>query len=570
MLIVNKNKLELAFFMGFREALNQFFFELKRDIISLWLHKAALLYFIRHPISSIRKIQQKCFRFLSMAAVSNVDKKTVFFDIPWKLTKYYVLVRILILFLGIHMQTSHIEVSMHLMDLELMRNDFWVSLWNMHSQPPLFNVLTWVVVKFSPFEQYWIPALFVFVVLGIVLMLALYNIQLKLGVPAYWAAGVSFLFSISANSLYYGSYFLYAFPVTVLLVVAVFYLIKFLEDPCFKYSSYFFVCLLLVCLFHSIFHLLFYVTGVLLLFLFIGKYRWKLLSGCIFPLFLLVAWYGKTYMQVGQFAASTWGGWTIAHIMLYYPTSPEEKDGFVKSGVITPNGHVQPFSVVNKYAENLWQKPETGISILDDVMRSDGTPNLHHISAADISKEAGENALNMLKNHPEVYLKGSQAALYLFMLSPSEWFYTRSKIVTSYWDYIWSAITTGKLGWTAKSQSQILRERWREDHDMPTYIWDYIAYNGWYNFPWFTPFVLLSLVGYGFCVACYKSYKKDPKALAYWAMLYIIGYVTTTSILLDVGENQRYRYYMSPLLAVFFGILSLKIYKKVVLRGQEN
>tara|TARA_R110000868_G_scaffold189695_2_gene433076 strand:+ start:119046 stop:121055 length:2010 start_codon:yes stop_codon:yes gene_type:complete len=523
---------------------------------------------LKTPYLSINKVKQKCCDFFRMMPALSTDKNFIHYKIPLILTALYLLVRACILFVGINMEAT--IGGMFMMDINLMQNDFWVNLWSMHAQPPLFAIFTWLVINLSPFEQYWIAALPIFVVLGVILMLTLYNIQLRLGVPAYWSAGIAFLFSISANSLYYGSYFLYTFPITVLITLSIFNLIKFVDKPSYKNASYIFFCLVAVSLLHSIFHLVFFVVAALLLFLFIGKYRWKILLGCIIPLCIILSWYGKTYMQTGQFAASTWGGLSISNIMLYYPTSPEEKNNFIKEGVITPNAHIKPFTPVEAYPNFEDVKESTGIPILDMVKHADGkTSNLHHLAMATFSKEAEKNSLNMLKTHPEVYLKGTQAALYLFMLSPSEWFHTYGKNATEPWDRAWSFITTGRMNWTSMSQSQILRERWTKNHDMPNYIWEYIEYNGWTNFPWFTPFILLGLIGYGFCVACHKSYNKDPQAIVYWAMLYIIGYVTTTSILLEIGENQRYRYYMSPMLAILFSILSLKIYR-IFFTGYKN
>jgi hypothetical protein len=466
---------------------------------------------IRHPWTRARFIATHVPGWLAYAANTQADKITANVHIPWKLVRFFLVSRVVFLFLGVHMQAQQLPFNMQLMDITLIKTAFWESLWYMHAQPPLYNMLAWLVVTLAPFDIYALIAWPLFVMMGLGMCLALYFIQLRLGVPAYWAAGVAFLFAISSNTILYENYFLYAYPATVSLVFAVWFLLRFLETRSFSNALGLFTFVTLPGLLHSFFHLIFPAGVVIGMLLFIRRGWFTLLLAAVLPLAVMTGWYAKIYVQTGQFAASTWGGWTLSNIMVHFPIPPAKKEN--------------------------------------------GLPNYHNLGTADLSTRAGKEALQALRHVPEYYLRGIQSAAYIFLLAPSEWFYTYSKKLVFYWDWAWSFATTGKLNWTAPSQSQLLRHRPDYAGNLPTFL-GYISYNGWYNFPWLTPFILLTLGGGGLGLAIRATRRRDPYALVYWSLLYIIAYVTAGCLLLDIGENQRYRYYMSPQLAILFGLLS--------------
>jgi hypothetical protein len=512
---------------------------------------------MRHPRENGRYIVAHLPSWLSYAANTKVDDTTQNRTIPWQLVRFFLISRVVFLILGVHMQAQQIPLSMQLMDVSLIQNAFWENLWYMHAQPPLYNVLSWLVVSLAPFGIYGLIAWPLFVLMGLGMCLALYFIQLRLGVPAYWAAGVSFLFSISSNTILYENYFLYAYPATVSLVFAVWFLLRFLDSRSFRDASGLFICVTLPGLLHSFFHLIFPIGVLLGMLLFIRRGWLTVLLAALLPLLAITGWYTKVYVQTGHFAASTWGGWTLSNIMVYFPIPHAEKEQLIAQGVLTEIALYKPFSPPAAYPVAWWKHPPTGIPLLDEITKANGLPNYQNLGTVNISTQAGQNALQILRHAPEYYLHGIQSAAYIFMLAPSEWFYTYSKTLIFYWDWAWSFTTTGKLNWTPPSQSQLLRQNPDYAGNLPTFL-GYIPYNGWYNFPWFTPFILAGLIGGGLWLAIRATRRRDPHTLVYWSLLYIIVYVTAGCLLLDIGENQRYRYYMSPQLAVLFGLLSFR------------
>jgi 4-amino-4-deoxy-L-arabinose transferase-like glycosyltransferase len=527
--------------------------DMKADIV-------ATAHWLRHPVNNLTKLYRDAPGIITFALSDKVSTHEREKSLPWALIRYFIISRVVFLLLCRTRHLAEVGDAMHLMDMNLIRTDFWHSLWYMHSQPPLFNILTWLVIKLSPFGQSWMVILPLFSAMGLALCLMLYFVQVRLSVAPRWAAAIAFLFSISANTLYYEFYFMYAYPVVVALLGAVYFLTRLLEGKNASwYSLGLFSCLAVACLFHSFFHLIFLATAFIGLLIFARGLRPQIILGALLPLLVVTGIYAKNDYHVGHFAASTWGGWTVADITYYYPLNKTEKAELIKEGILSPLALTSTFDALENYPTSSWQHPPTGIPLLDDVRKSNGLVNYHNLGVINVSDQAGKDALAIIEYHPEVYWRGIQTAAYLFLLAPSEWFNTRIKDHTFYWDWLWSFVTTGKVGWSGKSQSLMLRERFKTEDYIPRNLWEYINYNGWYNFPWFTPFILLGIMSGGLFLAIRQTYRKDKQALSYWGLLYIVGYVTTAAILLDIGENQRYRYYMSPELAVLFGCLSAYI-----------
>lgn len=512
---------------------------------------------LRHPLATLNTLKSNLPTYLQTLQ-KPVTPHMAESTLPWRLVRYYLMARVIALCLGVYMEAKARD-AMQLMDITQLQSDFWQNLLLMHAQPPLYNIMVWVTLHLAPERFIAVPAWFMFTALAVAGLVMLYRSQLMLGVPANLAATLAFLFSISSSSLYYSNYFIYSYPATIALLGAFYFLLKFQQSGFLRHGILLFLCLTTASLFHSLFHWVFFAVAYVGLVAFNSGLRFKTLVAGIPAATLLFAWYMKNFILYGTFMASSWGGWTISNIMVYYPLSPTEKTEMIANGTLSPLALTKPFEGLETYPPAYWQHPATGYPLLDDLRTSTGTPNLHNLGTIYLSEQAGKDAVAALKAKPWNYLKAVQSSAYVYMLSPSEWFFTRSKKLTFYYDYIWSVITTGRVAWSAPSQSMLLRQSFIRTGTMPHTLLHYITFNGWYNFPWLTPIILLTLIGYGLWQAVARSLHHQPHALALWSALYVIGYVTSTSILLDFGENQRYRYYISAYFTILLGLFCTNV-----------
>lgn len=514
---------------------------------------------VRHPRATL-KLWPEIVWWLQMPSVVGMAL------MGQRLLAWVLLSRIIFAVLGVHMVVSQLPTLMQLFPLEWYGEGFWQRLWNLHSQPPLFLVMTWLVHHLAPWHLYAVVAWPLFVLLGMVMAWALYQIALNMKIPPRMAWAGVLLFMVSANTILYETYYLYAYPITVCLVVAVWQLQRHIQQG--DAVSAFMACVLLAvpCLMHSLFNIV-YLVPLLLVGLAASPRRRVWLVMALLAVAPVAGWYGKNHVMYGMWGASSWAGTTVANITTWFPLATVERESFeqrVPTEVATV-ARVRPFSPLEDYPSEVWHTAVTGIDVLDNIRRPDGLPNYHHLGQQQVGRLYMQGAGNIMTWQPEVYWRGVNSALYMFLLAPSEWFHTRSKTMIFYYDWAWSFLTTGKLAWTAKSQSQFLRSRNDYAGQIPLNILGYIGYNGPQNFPWFSIVWLPLLMVYGSWKALQHAWRGQRlEAATVWWMMGIIGYVTLASVMLDIGENQRYRYYMSPHMALLALMLATAMARRYV------
>ena len=80
----------------------------------------------------------------------------------------------------------------------------------------------------------------------------------------------------------------------------------------------------------------------------------------------------------------------------------------------------------------------------------------------------------------------------------------------------------------------------------------------WYLIGWFQFFTIPFIIGIGIMYTWKSTFARREefdftRFVVLLFILYTVSYVTVMSTFFSVGENQRYRYYIAPFLAVYTG-----------------
>jgi len=460
---------------------------------------------------------------------------------PVALGAIFILSRILYSNAGVQFDADTITRTWHFIDIDLLKNDLWRSIYYIHTQPPLMNLLTGIGLQLFPASYASIFHAF-FLLGGFLLTLAIYYLGNRLGFPQVLSATLAAWFALSPATVVFENYYFYTYPTTVLLTLSAVFLARFLEKKRALDGLLFSIMLAVNALTWSLFHLI-WLLGCLGIVAFLFKgYRRKALW--LLPAFLLVfAWYAKNKIFYDSFTVSTWAGLNLFKTVT--TNIPEDvRKQWVKDGLVSELALVPPYRSPDVYLKYFPLTPLTDIPLLDDINMSNGYRNQHHLSYVYAGEQYTKDAVRMIIYAPRYYLSMLPSAFYIYLHSASDYEHTNNiRAPIDGWDTVWNRLFYGQ---------------WRKDESLVershTFSPDHL---GW----WLAlSFLLVITVTPVYLWSQRENlYKLDYGLILF--MLWNIVFISAAGILLDIGENNRTRFGIDPfllLLGVFFlrGIVS--------------
>ena len=127
----------------------------------------------------------------------------------------FIVSRILYRAAGLQFDAGTITRTWHFIDIELLKHDLWRSVFYLHTQPPLMNLLTGIGLQLFPASYASIFQAF-FLLGGFILTLAIYFLGKRLAFPEFLSVTLAVWFAVSPATLVFENYFFYTYPTMVL------------------------------------------------------------------------------------------------------------------------------------------------------------------------------------------------------------------------------------------------------------------------------------------------------------------------------------------------------------------
>ena len=439
---------------------------------------------------------------------------------------------------------STITRTWHFIDLYLLKYDLWRSVFYLHTQPPLMNLLTGIGIQLFPDSYAGIFHAF-YLLGGFFFSLAIYFLGKRLGFPRHLSFILAAWFIVSPPAIIFENEFFYTYPMVILLTLSAVFLVRFLEKKRAADMLLFSLTLASMALTWSLFHL-FWLLGCfgIVAFLLQGARRkafWLL------PAFLLVfAWYAKNGILYGSFTASSWAGLNLFKtVTIRIPG--EVREEWIKEGIISELALIPPYRSPEVYLKFFPDTPVTGIPLLDDYEISTGYRNQHHLSYVYAGEQYLKDSVCIVFHAPGYYLKTIPYSLYIYLHSASDYepiYGIRAPI--DGWDTLWNRLFYGQ--W---QKDEPLAERAR------TFLPDHLAL-------WLTIGFLIAITVTPIALWRRRDSLHNPINALILFMFWNLLFVSAAGILLDIGENNRTRFVADPfilLLSVYYArgaISSLK------------
>ena len=436
---------------------------------------------------------------------------------------------------GVQFNADTIYGTWHFIDTYLLKNDLWRSVFYLHTQPPLMNLLTGIGLQIFP-ESYASVFRAIFLMGGFLLTLAIYFLGNRLGFPKYLSLILAAWFALSPATVVFENYYFYTYPTTILLTLSAVFLFRFLEKKRAVDGLLFSLMLAANALTWSLFHLV-WLAGCFGIVAFVLKGNRRIALWLV-PAFLLVfAWYAKNGILYDLFTASSWAGLNLFKtVTLKIPGKVRKQ--WIEQGIVSELALVPPYRSPDVYLEYFPETPITGVPLLDDINMSGGYRNQHHLSYVYAGERYLKDSMRMIIHAPRYYLDIIPYSLYVYLHSASDYEPTYNiRIPIDGWDTIWNRLFYGQL---QKDESLVERAS--------AFSPDHVAW-------WLALGLLIVITATPVYLWRQRIRFHNPEYGIILFMFWNILFVSAAGILLDLGENNRTRFGIDPfilLLSLFF------------------
>lgn len=322
---------------------------------------------------------------------------------PWSLFLVcaFVLSRILYARAGFRFDVSPLGSYFQYADPALLQNSLLESVWNLHGQPPLFNLFLGTILKLFPSSY---PTVFatIFRGLGLVLIITLHALLSRTGVPSWMSALIALGFSVSPVAVLFENWLFYAHPVVVLVALSLLALQRYTDRKRHLDLAVFFGLVAALALTWAAFHLL-WVAATIVLLLVTMRERAREIAFLGAACFLVVgSVYAKNYALFGTFGCGSIYPKMNLALMTIRPLPDARRH--VENGDISETSLISPYrGKPDNYGLSLGEP--TGVGVLDQLRKPDGHSNWHHRAYLEIADLYFRDARWVLRAYPEIYLR---------------------------------------------------------------------------------------------------------------------------------------------------------------------
>ncbi len=429
---------------------------------------------------------------------------------------------------------------MQYLDPGLLRTRLSESLWYLHSQPPLFNLLLGVGLKLFP--ACW-PKAFA-VLWGAMaggLCWAVYLLQRRLGVVRSVALIVTVVLAVSPGLALYSNWLFYSLPTALLLALAAFSIAEFGRSGRQRYATLAFGALAGAGMIHALFHPLLVVgMAVLTAWLMPGRRRAVAVAVAV-PVLLLGGLSVKNLVVFGRFTASTWTGMNLwATTGVFVPDSVRQR--FVCEGRMTRAALIDRFEAIEQYPDSWLGNPPALVPALVQRRRSSGYPNFNHYGYIAVSDRYRHDALVAISQWPLGFVKGLLKSWFCYFKSPTDYVLlepNRSRIEPV--NRIFDVVLGGRLPFDFKRLGILPVRSERGQHIGLLLV-----------------FGLPLVVANALVMMKRRQLVGGQRLAAVWACGLII-WVALAGNLMEAGENHRFRFATDPLTFALLGLLVTRL-----------
>ncbi len=488
----------------------------------------------------------------------------------------FLISRVVFYALGIRLDTTTLYTMWQIVDPVWLRKELIETLFYLHGQPPLFNFIVGSVAKLP--EAAWTPIWSgLFAALGLALCITIYKLCRIFAFGLGASAATAFIFAISPQAILFENWLLYTYPTALLLTLGTYLSVRYLRTgsssvlwgAVFSFTA--------VCLLRSMFHL----AWLIVLFGIIwwaaaiaGHSRKRAATALLTGIAIVASIYFKNFLLFDSFSASSWFGMTLLQTVYYQRSwdwqarayevgNAKTVDRLLAQGKLSAAAQYGAFS--QKISEDAMLKAQVtrpDVRLLARPFKSKSRyANYNYEPYIGLSRLSQQDALTLLNEDPNIYLRNLSSNVYRSFLKPS-------------FDYIF-LVDNAKhiIAWNKTFYALLLRDslsdnastsREREEKGIKT------------NQPWLEdwhaayllPFIVVIALGYAALRGTGAAFglligEGSTKQIEWLLIAWIVFWAFMLPVMLTGFEAHRMRFMIEPLLLVTFLVAARDIVQVV-------
>lgn len=471
-------------------------------------------------------------------AASAADRAQRHAQAAWWLVGTFVLSRVAFCLAGVRFDLRPLDTSWHIVDPVLLREDLWRSVFYTPGQPPLYNLMLGAVLKLSRDEAV-LAALFRVLFSGMALatVLLLYDLLRRLGLGTRACFALACAFMLSPALVLYESLPYYTLPVILLLTLVVWLFVRMLEVPTEARALGLFSAMAALIYVRSMFQ----VQWFLVLFAFawwvVKTERARIIKAALLPLAAVLLLYAKNAAISGHVATSSWLGMSAVKLSVH-PLPRALREALVQEGKLSELAlRDSTYEPPERHRAIFAGTPKTGIPVLDEPLKSTGHVNYHHLAYVKVSAIALKDALYAMTHYPRAYFGSVAQAFAMFYRPASDYPYLKeNRDAIEPWSRFYARFIAGQPVYPKEPWFKL--ERGQVGYLL---VVAHVLCVGWGG-------VLL--------VRLFRRRTLSAREFALVFMWLSVVYVTVVGNALEIGENQRFRFYLHPLMICMLATLA--------------
>lgn len=438
-----------------------------------------------------------------------------------------------------------LDFGYQLLDPVLLADDARRSLWGLHAQPPLFNAFLAVVLDAFPaghgavLEWTWRAT-------GLAMAWLAFVLMRDLGVGRRTATVVACAMTLSPGVALYEWWMFYTHPIACAQVAMAWCVARFAMRGGSAWAAGALAIAAALALVRSVYHPLWYVaTALMVAWMAEPGARRRVLLLAAPGAIALAALVAKNGVAFGTWSTSSWLGMSLGKVAVFAMPA-EERERLVADGTLPAVMRVDAFEAFSKYAAEGADVPApAGVPALDDDMKSTGWPNMNHKGLIGVSREFGAGARAVLRREPAWYGRSVAASVWQFFKPTSEYLFLMENVGRApAVDRTLNAVLFGKFG-----EHEFIKPgigfTWERRVRGPAYI------------GFFVPAWMIA-IGVHAAATAWRVRRGGAVRGRDGALLFAafqIAWVSVFGIVLEVGENNRFRAEIEPLAFAYAGVL---------------
>jgi hypothetical protein len=308
---------------------------------------------------------------------------------------------------GARFSTGPLDISWQIIPLETLRRDPLGSVWYLHIQPPVWNLVVGLVTRVSPISDALSLQLLLLSCSALVVVL-LADLLRRMGFPDWACIASASVVAVDPELIRYAYEPAYEVPSTMLVVLAVWAGVRLIERPTTRRAIAFSGGATALALTRSLFHPV-WLAALLAIVLVALRRRLRpraVVVCLLIPLVLVGGWMLKNRVLFGEATTSSWSGMNLQRAVIS-PLPADDLAALAADGTVSQVAVIGPFKSYADYVRAVGPcTPAHTHPAVNRPERANGVPNFNYECYLPVYRQAGRDAWAVAVHRPGVWWKG--------------------------------------------------------------------------------------------------------------------------------------------------------------------